>query len=265
MALLGSAVPAEAWEVYRSESGAILRWDAASIAITLPDPGEAIARARAALEGAVAAWGEIECGGPEVTVVEGDGALDGTDNTNTVVWVTDRDTWTARFPSTELARTILIYRVQSGRLVDTDIAVNLAFFEYGVGADCDAERYDLQGLFTHELGHVFGLDHSREDDATMRPDVAPGDCENRTLTADDRAGYCASYPRVSEPGPELAEVVEPVADSDEPSVEVERGDQVEGRGDEGCGGGGGGAGVGLLFALSPFFRCGGRARRRSGR
>lgn len=266
------AGPARAWEVYRSESGAVLRWELPEVGLVLGAPPEAagfgMVEARAALDGGVAAWRGLGCGGPRVTVTAGEGALDPADGVNRVVWVAEREAWTARFPSTELARTILIYRVQSGRLVDTDIAVNLAFFDFGAGVGCDAERYDLQGLFAHELGHVFGLDHSAEAVATMAPDVAPGTCEQRTLSEDDRAGYCASYPVAEpmEPGPEA---VEPGPEPVEPVESAESGpERVEYTGgDDGCAVGAGDAGpmmaVGVWAALAVLRRCGGRARRRN--
>lgn len=267
--------PARAWEVYRSESGAILRWDRPELELVLGAPPEeagfGVAEARAALDGGVAAWRGLGCGGPRVTVSEGAGALDPVDEVNRVVWIADREAWTARFPSTELARTILIYRVQSGRLVDTDIAVNAAFFEFGAAATCDTQRYDLRGLFAHELGHVFGLDHSAEPSATMAPDVAPGTCEQRTLSEDDRAGYCASYPAPDpvepvEPGPEP---VEPNPEAVEPNPEAV--EALGGR-DEGCASAWvGGAPLGPLVMAGVFAalvwlrRCAGRARRRSAR
>lgn len=268
MALLVFSAPARAWEVYRSESGAILRWDVPAVVITLSPPREAgggitSAGARVALDAAIAAWRGLDCGGPAVTVVEGERGLDEDDTHNTIVWVDDRETWTARFPSTELARTILIYRVQSGRLVDTDIAVNVAFFDFGSEEICDTQRYDLQGLFAHELGHVFGLDHSRASDATMRPNVDPGDCDNRTLSDDDRAGYCASYPPVIAPELE-AEVVE-VGPERVEVVEATETDTVSGR-DEGCGAA---SGTGLWWWAAALGlglrRCVGRARRYSAR
>lgn len=266
------AGPARAWEVYRSESGAILRWDRPELELVLgapPEPaGFGVVEARAALEGGVAIWRGLGCGGPRVTVSAGAGALDPVDEVNRVVWIADREAWTARFPASELARTILIYRVQSGRLVDTDIAVNLGYFDFGAGPDCDATRYDLQGLFAHELGHVFGLDHSAEPSATMAPDVAPGTCEQRTLSEDDRAGYCASYPFVEpvEPGPEP---VEPSPEAVEPNPEAV--EALGGR-DEGCASAWvGGAPLGPLVMAGVFAalvwlrRRAGRATRRNAR
>lgn len=256
---------AQAWEVFRSESGAPLRWSRPEVVLVLGEPPEGAgfgrAEARAALEGGLVEWRGLECGGPRLSATEGTGRLDPDDGVNRVVWVSDREEWTSRFLSTELARTILIYRVQSGSLVDTDIAVNLAYFEFAAGPECDAQGYDLQGMFAHELGHVVGLDHSAEPSATMAPNVAPGTCEQRTLSEDDRAGYCASYPRV-EPGPEAELAPERV--EVEPDAGVAEVVEEESRGrDEGCGG----APFGGLFGLvaAGLSGCGRRARRRNGR
>jgi hypothetical protein len=125
-------------------------------------------------------------------------------------------------------------------------------------------------LFAHELGHVFGLDHSAEPEATMAPDVAPGACEQRTLSDDDRAGYCASYPLAEpvEPGPEAVESgpesTEPGPEAVEPGPEGggETGDR-----DDGCGGASRG-GMGFFWASAALLilrRCDGRARRCSAR
>lgn len=224
---------AVAWEQYRSESGAILHWDEPGVALgmTVAPPPLSSSSALGLLREATLAWTQGDCAGPALTVAEVPGGrLDEGDGKNSVVWVTDKAAWTARFPASELARTILIYRVQSGRLVDTDIAVNVAHFDFHLGEDCDAQRYDLRTLFTHELGHVLGLDHSAVGGATMVAEISPGSCEGRSLSDDDRAGYCATYPPRPEPGPESAPEPTP-----EPVEPADRAEAEPAPRDEGCG------------------------------
>ncbi|WP_242356856.1 MULTISPECIES: peptidase M10 [unclassified Anaeromyxobacter] len=67
---------------------------------------------------------------------------------------------------------------------------------------------DLQSNATHEIGHFIGLAHPCNlGDSDCNPRTSPyravvmfpaaslGDVSKRTLTADDRAGLCAIYPR----------------------------------------------------------------------
>ena len=64
----------------------------------------------------------------------------------------------------------------------------------GIGAD----RYSLQSVTEHELGHALGLDHTNVTcDGTaatplMCPSLANG--QRKTIKADDRAGAAALYP-----------------------------------------------------------------------
>jgi len=266
--LFMAAPAALGWVVYRSESGAILRWTEPTVAIAFsPPPGELDRGATLrALGSGVAQWAELDCDGPVVRIEEvAQTVLDSEDALNSVVWVDDVAVWNLRFSATELARTILIYRVQSGRLVDADIAVNLGGFDFAVSESCDAQLYDLRMTFTHELGHFFGLDHSLVEGATMEARASPGECEGRSLSADDREGYCASYdapePPEREPGPEVAELVEvvEVADASE-AVEAERA-----RPDDGCDGAGGAGGAGAWALAGLAVALVQRLRRGEGR
>ncbi len=250
---LVAAPAAFAWVAYRSESGAVLRWTEPDVVIALSPPPGALDRGatRAALDWGVAQWAELDCDGPVVTIREvGATVLDAEDAQSSVVWIDDVAVWNQRFSATELARTILIYRVQSGRMVDADIAVNLGGFDFSASESCDAERYDLWMTLTHELGHFFGLDHSLADGATMQAKASPGECQGRSLSPDDREGYCSSYdvptPVEPEPGPEVADVVEAADMGDVSEAEADGA-----RRDDGCCGAGGlsGAGAWMLVGL----------------
>ena len=52
---------------------------------------------------------------------------------------------------------------------------------------------DMQGVVTHEYGHVLGLDHTSVADCTMIPFII-SDTRQRTLELDDRAGGSRIYP-----------------------------------------------------------------------
>ena len=55
------------------------------------------------------------------------------------------------------------------------------------GDGCSAE-YDIDGIMTHETGHIIGLGHSSVVGATMYPSVAACHFSPRTLATDDVNG-----------------------------------------------------------------------------
>ena len=54
-------------------------------------------------------------------------------------------------------------------------------------------RYDVQGIMTHEYGHALGLGHSSTSGATMYPTGAPGQTSLRSIEPDDVAGVQCVY------------------------------------------------------------------------
>jgi hypothetical protein len=54
-------------------------------------------------------------------------------------------------------------------------------------------RYDVQGIMTHEYGHALGLGHSGTNGATMYPTGSPGQTSLRSIEADDAAGVQCVY------------------------------------------------------------------------
>lgn len=134
--------------------------------------------------------------------------------------------------------TTLFYRdlpghPDDGELLDADVELNEVYDAFGV---CDADggcltngtgmNVDLQNIFTHELGHVLGLDHTCNDGtgvrldgagqpvpscmpvsqlpatvtgATMYPFSDPAEISKRVLSADDIEGFCSRYPLAHDP------------------------------------------------------------------
>jgi hypothetical protein len=77
---------------------------------------------------------------------------------------------------------------------DADIYTNQRF-DYTSSREsngCSGE-YDIDGIMTHEVGHVIGLGHSTVPGATMYPSVGACDFGPRTLSSDDTAGKNALY------------------------------------------------------------------------
>jgi hypothetical protein len=89
-----------------------------------------------------------------------------------------------------LAETEPLFDPQSGRLVWTEILVDVAAHRYRPGAGF---VYDLQSSVTHEVGHLLGLEHSRHSGSTMYAGLAAGDRSKRTLSADDVDGVRVLY------------------------------------------------------------------------
>ncbi len=82
------------------------------------------------------------------------------------------------------------YTTQTGddRIYDADIYTNTAYQYFSSGEPACSGEYDIDGIMTHEVGHVIGLGHSSVAGATMYPSVSACNTANRSLEADDRAG-----------------------------------------------------------------------------
>jgi hypothetical protein len=107
-----------------------------------------------------------------------------------------------RIPAEELeaGHSIVTYDRSSGRIVDTDVQIELA----GLSADT------LHNMILHEAGHALGLDHARSPRAVMFPS-SPASPRSEGLGADDLAALCALYPAgqptppCGDPGPAYAQ------------------------------------------------------------
>lgn len=74
---------------------------------------------------------------------------------------------------------------------EVDININTAYPWATTG---DSKAYDFQNCFTHELGHLLGLDDEQyKSDSTMYSVFKLGETQKRTLTQDDKNGIAVIY------------------------------------------------------------------------
>lgn len=67
-------------------------------------------------------------------------------------------------------------------------------------------HFDLQGVACHEYGHVIGLSHSGESNATMAPSTGPASVNARSISLDDQAGIQSIYGSMSSSKPVITGV-----------------------------------------------------------
>jgi hypothetical protein len=107
-----------------------------------------------------------------------------------------------------LASTSFLIDAVTGELIESDIFFNTAF-DWSVAAGGEANRFDLESIAVHEIGHFSGLGHSMIGETERGPDgrrrvlaaetvmfpiaYGAGNVSGRTLRADDVAGVSDIY------------------------------------------------------------------------
>ena len=139
-----------------------------------------------AVVGAIKAWGIINSGATNGSAVRGSAPPIIMLNTNGHLCT-----------GSCLAATLTGYYHQEGSayyIDDADVYLNQRY-NYTSSRESDgcSGEYDIDGIMTHEVGHVIGLGHSNVAGATMYPSVGACDFSPRTLSSDDTAGKNALY------------------------------------------------------------------------
>jgi len=126
-----------------------------------------------------------------------------------------------------VAYTAVTYSTQTGEIRDADVEMNSEDFEFTTQPEKEPWKIDLQSALTHELGHVLGLDHTDEPEATMYTKAIPGQTGMRSLHEDDKAGICALYPKTG--GSQCLEVTPKYLHYDFAEIPQEGGCSTSGR------------------------------------
>ena len=115
------------------------------------------------------------------------------DGVNLITVSTDN---AAAFGTAESPGRTRVFYDSGGAIVEADIALNPT---QPFSTDGTFGTYDLESTFTHEVGHLLGLEHSAIIGATMQPRQAKNGVyglpalTQRTLSADDAAGARVLY------------------------------------------------------------------------
>jgi hypothetical protein len=216
-----------AYELKQTSTGAPVRWDLGevTVVVSLEDGPRGVPDGAAEVLAALATWqDELIGSGVALGAIITDEPVEtrSDDGKNTIRWSFDKDD-PALAPGV-LAMAHLRYRAADGAIEDADIVINAAEHAWTVAGDGCYGAYDLQSTVAHELGHLLGLAHSHEGDATMFSRGGACDVSRRDLSQDDRAGIVLLYDEL--PPPSRGEL-----------------------GLSGCAAGGGAAGGGARFGL----------------
>ena len=107
-----------------------------------------------------------------------------------------------------LGATSFLFDNLTGEIIEADIFLN-STFSWSVSASGDPDRFDVESIALHEIGHLLGLGHSAlgetelhaggrrvlAAEAVMFPVAfSAGSTEGRTLRNDDVAGISDTYP-----------------------------------------------------------------------
>lgn len=105
----------------------------------------------------------------------------------------DEDDSSGYFPNgTGIVALTPVWFASNGVISDADVLFNGADFSFTTSGE--SNRFDVQDVATHELGHLLGLDHSGWGGATMYPYVDPAVILHRSISADDERGLRDAYP-----------------------------------------------------------------------
>jgi hypothetical protein len=181
-------------------------WPDQNIAYAFNDrgfPGVSEAALRSVFARSFAHWSDAVCedepvalslrAEPDSTSSRDEYQADGP-NTNVILHLSEADFLAADGSEFAFALTHLTHR-SNGEIIDADILFNAGRGPFTICPEsgCARGTVDLENVATHEIGHLLGLAHSEDDEATMACSAEAGDLGMRSLEIDDIEGICEIY------------------------------------------------------------------------
>jgi hypothetical protein len=172
-------------EVLRTQAGSVVHWTRPEISVGVSasavGPGMDRLDVLLAVERAAAVWNRIPADQPHFSVT----ADAGQDVTVSLC----RGTWQG--DTVDLGRTNFSASPRDGSVTAATVELNACDYRFTPPGDPVADRYDLQSVVTHELGHVLGLGHSDDPAAAMFP--SGKGAGTRVPTTDDETAVALIY------------------------------------------------------------------------
>jgi hypothetical protein len=186
-----------------------LRWEEFPIRYFVTDAaggGVSATQLRDAVAAAFDTWHAVETADTSSEFVGFTSARPNEDDGLTVIGFLDRPD-----EDRTLGATSFLIDTLSGEIVEAEIFLN-AFFEWSAAPNGAANRFDVESIALHEIGHLLGLGHSALGETELRSGgrrviaaeavmfpvaFSPGNTVGRTLRADDIAGISDIYPNTT--------------------------------------------------------------------
>ena len=186
-----------------------LRWESFPVRYFVSDVsggGVSSTELRDAVNRAFGTWTAVETASVSAEFVGMTAARPNDDDGMTVIGFVSRPD-----QDRTLGATSFLVDTVSGEILEAEIYLNSAF-SWSVAGPGQGNRFDVESIALHEIGHLLGLGHSAlgetelraggrrvlATEAVMFPIAFPaGSTEGRTLRADDIAGIADIYPASS--------------------------------------------------------------------
>lgn len=182
-----------------------LRWEEFPVRYFVTDAGGGGVLApqlRDAVNRAFTAWTSLDTASVEAEFVGMTAARPNDNDGMTVIGFLNRPD-----QNRTLGATSFLVDTLSGEILEAEIYLN-SFFSWSVASAGAPNRYDVESIALHEIGHLFGLGHSALGETELRDGgrrvlateavmfpvaLSAGSIEGRTLRADDIAGISDTY------------------------------------------------------------------------